>query len=173
MRIIIKGFSLVEILIVMAILSILTVGSMTAYTTYTVNANFAEILTLMNELKVEITTSYAETSTYPTTVKGLTIATFNSVSTYNRINVIYYGKSTDDSAAYFHFFTTNLGILGAVASDGSGSGAVSSRVSMVLARSANSNFVVTCGVWNGGASDIPVSYLPSTCSSTNLSAMIT
>ncbi len=168
-----QGFSIVEILVVMAMLSILAIGAVTAYTSYSVNANFAEVLSLMNELKVEIATSYSETDSFPTTVKGLTIATYNSVAaSYNRINVIYYNKATDNSAAYFHFFTTNLGILNAVAADASGNGAVSARITMVLARSANNNFVITCGVWNGGASDIPLSYLPSACKSTNLSAMI-
>ena len=67
MRSISKGFTLIELMIVVAIIGILASIAIPAYLDYTTRAQVTEGLTLASGLKAQMTEVYAETGAWPQT----------------------------------------------------------------------------------------------------------
>ena len=62
-----QGFTLIELMIVIAIVGILAAIALPAYQDYTVRAKMAEPLALMGEAKTSVTEYYVTNNTLPTT----------------------------------------------------------------------------------------------------------
>src|ERR1700675_3273724 len=62
-----KGFTLIELMIVVAIIGILAAIAIPAYQNYTIRAQVTEGLTLADGWKTAIAEYYANTGTWPTT----------------------------------------------------------------------------------------------------------
>jgi type IV pilus assembly protein PilA len=76
-----KGFTLIELMIVVAIIGILAAIAIPAYQNYTIRAQVTEGLTLADGWKTAIAEYYANTGTWPAATSNLT-GTCNSVGKY-------------------------------------------------------------------------------------------
>jgi type IV pilus assembly protein PilA len=67
-----KGFTLIELMIVVAIIGILAAIAIPAYQNYTIRAQITEGLNLADGWKTAIAEYYANTGTWPATTSNLT-----------------------------------------------------------------------------------------------------
>jgi len=100
-----KGFTLIELMIVVAIIGILAAIAIPAYQNYTVRAQVTEGLLLADGWKVAVSEYYANAGTFPTTAQmtteGLIASTgkyVTSVVTNNGAITITYGNQANASA---------------------------------------------------------------------------
>ena len=68
-----KGFTLIELMIVVAIIGILAAIAIPAYQDYTIRSQVTEGLNLAGAVKAAVAETYAQTGTWPTTLKALGI----------------------------------------------------------------------------------------------------
>src|SRR5712671_6112438 len=71
MKAIQKGFTLIELMIVVAIIGILAAIAIPAYQDYTIRAQVTEGLNLAGSLKAEVAEFYAQYGQWPTAVTGV------------------------------------------------------------------------------------------------------
>jgi len=143
-----KGFTLIELMIVVAIIGILAAIAIPAYQDYTIRAKVSEVLGLSAAAKTTMYEAYASDGAMPT-VGGVgddvitdTDAMFEA-STY--INTAGYTRTDDDNISW----TLTLQNLGADAN--------TETVIVTYAGSAT-GLVVTCDTGS-----LPAKFLPSTC----------
>ena len=165
------GFNLIELMIVIAIVGILSVAATISYTKFVAQGNLTEALGVMNHYQADLMASYGEGQKFPATVDDLIASSYTTL-TYNTVNLVYYGVSTDKQSSYLRLYTTLTGITGAVTSS-PGSEGQYSRIAVVLTTTSDGHFNITCGQWGNGSNlDIPAQYLPPSCASSNLSSLI-
>lgn len=168
----IGGFDLIELMVVVAIVGILSVAATVSYTKYIAQGNLTEALGVINHYQADMMGAYGEGQQFPSSIDDLTANSYTTL-TYNTVNLAYYGISSDKQSAFLRLYTINTGIQGATVSSAGNEG-TSSRIAIVINASSDGHFNITCGQWgNASALDIPSQYLPASCASTNLSALIT
>jgi len=65
-----KGFTLIELMIVVAIIGILAAVAIPSYQNYTKKARFSEIITLSDALKIQVATCALDNAANPNTATG-------------------------------------------------------------------------------------------------------
>jgi prepilin-type N-terminal cleavage/methylation domain-containing protein len=165
------GFNLLELMIVLAIIGILSVAATLSYTKYIAQGNLTEVFGLMNHYQTDLMSAYAETQQFPSTIDDLSANSYTTL-TYNTVNLVYYGVSSNKQAAYLRLYTVNTGIAGTSVSSPGVEG-VASRIAVVISVTNDGHFNIKCGQWgNASIPDIPAQYLPNSCANTNLSSLI-
>lgn len=144
-----KGFTLIELMIVVAIIAILAAIAIPAYQDYVVRSQVSEGMSLVDGAKTAVAEFYSNNGRYPpnNTSAGLALAT--SIT----------GK-----------YVTNLDVL---------NGGIAGRIQATFGNKANTkitgNFLVLSAVTHGGSIEwhcgqatttIPAKYLPSSCRGT-------
>jgi type IV pilus assembly protein PilA len=151
-----KGFTLIELMIVIAIIGILAAIAIPAYQNYTIRAQVTEGLTLGDGWKTAIAEYYANTGNMPAAIANLA-GTSQSVGKYESSIVVSTG-----TIVIMYGNAANTKISG-------------STLSLIPWVNANSDVLWQCGnatipaaasatlVGNAGSSTVPAQYLPTSC----------
>jgi type IV pilus assembly protein PilA len=157
-----KGFTLIELMIVVAIIGILAAIAIPAYQNYTIRAQVSEGATLADGVKIAMADYFANKGTWPTQIvgAGATSLNFTGVVSGNYVLSVATGNATGDvNVTYGN--RSNAAILNKV-------------LSIYAALSPNQDIVWICGkqglpgaaVSVGGASattTVLPQYLPRNC----------
>ncbi len=79
-----KGFTLIELMIVVAIIGILAAVAIPAYSNYTKKAKFTEVTQATNALKLALDTCYSDQNTFTTCTAGSNGVPYNISGTSNQ-----------------------------------------------------------------------------------------
>ena len=165
MKTIQKGFTLIELMIVVAIIGILAAVAIPAYGDYTARAQAAEAFTLMDGFKTPLTELYTNTGNFgigtgSTKVSGITSgkyvaavtdngetsiqAQFNTTSTSSRL------RNTDNSAMSVHMYYNPI-----IGSWSCANGEMDNDLAVAAADSTTAAIA--------GSNPIPANVLPKSC----------
>lgn len=75
-----RGFTLIELMVVVAVVGILAAIAYPSYQTYVLRSNRSEGQALLNEASARMERFYAQNNAYPTTVSGLNIVNNKTAS---------------------------------------------------------------------------------------------
>ena len=81
-----SGFTLVELMIIVAIVSILAVIAMPAYQNYTIRSKVSEAMTFLAEAKTSVTEKYSASNIMPTTNQVAGLSTPESYDEYEYLS---------------------------------------------------------------------------------------
>jgi type IV pilus assembly protein PilA len=154
-----KGFTLIELMIVIAIIGILAAIAIPAYQNYTIRAQVTEGLTLADGWKTAIAEYYANTGNMPATTANLT-GTTNSIGKYESSISVSNGSIV---IAYGNQANAKLQVSG------------SNTLALNPYTNSNNDVLWQCGLSatpSGGttvaatvSSTVPAQYLPTSCHS--------
>ncbi|WP_442767511.1 pilin [Acinetobacter bohemicus] len=144
-----KGFTLTELILVLAIISILAAIAIPAYQNYTTRAQVSEALNMASVYKSELMSKYGDSGSCPTVVTDLGVDSAGAINSKYVQSIALNTTYTGAICAFeFTFNTTgmNVGVAGK---------------KLVFAMMAYSGDGVAS--WECGSSEISQLYLPSIC----------
>ena len=140
-----KGFTLIELMIVVAIIAILAAIALPAYQDYVARSQVSEAMTLSSGAKTAVTEYYADKGAFPTTNAMAGLAGASSIN----------GK---------YVASVTVGANGVITAKMKGSGSVSSKVAgrdfALVPADAGGSITWDC---KGSATTIDAKYRPSSC----------
>ena len=148
MRQIQKGFTLIELMIVVAIIGILAAIALPAYQDYTVRAKVSEGLVAASAARTSVAEVYANAGKMLPSADSMNIQSQSS----NYVSSIGWSKVDDNNGHVIVTMTTNTGLSGAASKTLELRGEGTSSTGAVLWK---------CG--KGATNPIPTKYLPGSC----------
>jgi type IV pilus assembly protein PilA len=155
-----KGFTLIELMIVVAIIGILAAIAIPAYQNYTIRAQVTEGLTLADGWKTAIAEYYANTGVWPTTANLTAAGQVTSQGKYETVAVTTAGVITITYGAQANAKISTK-ILGLTAFTNSNNDILWQCGNAAQPASAT----VASGATAGGGSNISPQYVPTSCHS--------
>ncbi|MDB6095836.1 MAG: fimbrial protein precursor [Francisellaceae bacterium] len=152
-----KGFSLIELMVVIAILGVLIAVAIPSYKNYVKRAQMLEVITVGESLAPLLIEYFNSYGTFPTTFNGAaTGVTIAYTPTPNVTNFYYSVSATAYTTARYEIIGgSNLGFP---------------RVNFFFI--ANNGVIQRyCGFYNTSDAGSALAYMPSSCNSTNLGAL--
>jgi len=159
-----KGFTLIELMIVVAIIGILAAIAIPAYQNYTIRAQVTEGLTLADGWKTAIAEYYANTGTWPTTANLTAAGQVTSQGKYETVAVTTPGTITityGGTAVNAKLATSGANVLGLTAFTNANNDVLWQCGLSAAPASAS----VASGATAGGSTTVPPQYLPTSCHS--------
>jgi len=158
-----KGFTLIELMIVVAIIGILAAIAIPAYQNYTIRAQITEGLNLADGWKTAIAEYYANTGTWPTTANLTAAGQVASAGKYETVQVTTPGTITITygGAANAKLQQAGQNVLGLTAFTNTNND-VLWQCGLSAPPSAGS---VATGATAGGGTTVLPQYLPTSCHS--------
>lgn len=144
-----KGFTLIELMIVVAIIGILAAVAIPAYQDYVARSQMAEAMTLADGMKTSVTDIYAQTGACPANGSN-GIATNTDINGTYVLQVDVAGPATASAAG-------GCTIKAKLKSSGVSAGIVSKTITLTLSNADKGSNVWTC------TSDAAQKYLPKSC----------
>lgn len=144
-----KGFTLIELMIVVAIIGLLAAIAIPAYQNYTARAQVVEALNMASVFKSEFITVYGTSGACPQTVTDLGVNSLGEINA-KYVKNIAINTSTSGSICAFEFTFTNSGLVDGLAGK--------TLVFAMMNYSGNG-----AAVWECSSTTIRQIYLPSIC----------
>lgn len=158
----VKGFSLIELMIVIAIIGILASIAVPSYRSYIRKAQMLEVITMLKSFTDEIVAGYMESGgTFPNRLRGFLVANTGN----NAFNATQNGGS-DKTVNIIYAITANFASIAIQVSSELGGGIP--QMAVWPRPGSNSAPVINCG-FNGvgqGGSSLP--YMPASCLRTDI-----
>ncbi|MEM6302838.1 MAG: pilin [Pseudomonadota bacterium] len=154
-----QGFTLIELMIVIAIVGILAAIALPAYQDYTVRARLSEVLAVAAEGKTTIAEFVAATGALPSNAAAAGITT-SGFGTQSFVQAAAFTDDGGNQGTYTLTVSTLAGaaVGGAVADGGAAGGTVSLRATV---NPASRRVDWACGP--GATGGVPAKFLPATC----------
>ncbi|NHO88242.1 pilin [Pseudoteredinibacter isoporae] len=140
-----KGFTLIELMIVVAIIGILAAVALPAYQDYTSRTKMSEPVALLSGLKIDVSAYFTDTGKLPTLA-----------------SLVEYAGPKVTAGKYVADLTgATAGTFIAEMKDGIGNNINQTKVQLTFSTDANGLLVHTCG--KAGSNPVPKKYLPADC----------
>jgi type IV pilus assembly protein PilA len=157
------GFTLIELMIVVAIVGVLAAIALPAYQDYTVRAKMSEVLTRGGEVKNSITEFHGSNGHFPLNFASAGVVTtgVNFMQVVSGVNTFAVSGSGDTTGDWISFTLTTTSIAAAL-------NAQAQQKDVIFTgkfdpdNSGARQLVWTCGV-TGAANPIDTKYLPASC----------
>ncbi len=144
-----KGFTLIELMIVIAIVGILAAVALPAYQDYTVRAKLSEVMARGSEVKTAVTEYYASTGTMPAT---------NTTDVFNTT-----GAGKVSSVSWSNAGTQQIVLTINTAAGNSGISELTAATNELAIQVAGNNGGVITWRCGGGDTTVPAKYRPGSC----------
>ncbi len=154
------GFSLIELMVVIAIVALLSTFSVPLYTTHVAKANLSKIVPVFNSFKTQVADFYVANGRYPTAVElksdsvnSYIVNVGSELASKLELSGILY--ETSGNIFWFRAYTDMTNWVNNVGSD--------KVFAMKGTIDATGLMQVTCGSYSTGAYAIGIKYLPGNC----------
>lgn len=153
-----RGFTLVELMMVVAIVAVLAALAVPAYTDYTIRTKVTECINLMGASKVQISEFYQSEARWPATASEAGIELTEEIIEEGLTDYCWIETYIADSGTIVVFI------------DGPGIGASLSRLDILpfLSPAANAGGSVEWECTRGATTDVALRFLPSSCRDDNI-----